>query len=57
MGADGVMLGADGFKMYLPSWSLKGSLRAFKHCSQDSEDKGRKIKLMQFGFFIGLSEI
>lgn len=61
MGADGVItLGADAFKMYLPSWSLKGSLRAFKNHSQDSEEKGgggRKIKFVEFGSFIGLSEI
>lgn len=45
MGADGVTLGADAFKMYLPSWSLKGSLRAFKNHSQDSERKGEENKI------------
>ncbi|XP_015475894.1 homeobox protein Meis1 [Parus major] len=46
MGADGVItLGADAFKMYLPSWSLKGSLRAFKNHSQDSEEKGEENKI------------
>lgn len=47
MGADGVItLGADAFKMYLPSWSLKGSLRAFKNQSQDSEEKAVEIKFV-----------
>lgn len=45
-------LGADAFKMYLPSWSLKGSLRAFKKHSQDSEEN--KIHAVRFLYrFIG----
>lgn len=58
MGADGVVtLGTDAFKMYLPSWSLKGSLRAFKIALRTVRRRGSKIKFMEFGFSIDLSEI
>lgn len=51
MGADGVITpGADTFKMYLPSWSLKRSLRAFKNHSQDSEEKGEENKIHRVRF-------
>lgn len=46
----GITLGTDAFKMYLPSWSLKRSWRAFKNHSQDSEEKGEENKIHRVRF-------
>lgn len=56
MGADGVTLSADAFKMYLPSWSLKGSLRAFKNHSRDSEEKGEENKIHGVRFLLSVCQ-
>lgn len=36
--------------MYLPSWSLKGSLRTSKNHSQDSEEKREENKIHRVRF-------